>query len=129
MWPKLLLELFPHVARLVPMADKYLSGRGAQDKAHAAALVLLGEEMRAGLGQAGEANTALLQTLKEQGEQITEVGVEATRARMGVEAVEERVAKLERSATTAVRVGFAALVLLVGVVVLLAVVLVRLKVR
>lgn len=129
MWPKLLLELFPHVARLVPMADKYFSGRGAQDKAHAAALVLLGEEMRTGLGQAGEANTALQQTLKEQGEQIAEVGVEATRARMGVESVEERVAKLERSAATAARVGIVTLMLLAAVVVLLVVVLVRLKAR
>ncbi len=128
MWP-MLLELLPHFTRLVPLADKYFSGRGAQDKAHAAALVLLGEEMRAGLSAADEANAGVQQALKAQGERIAEIAVESTRTRMGVEVVEERVVKLERSVAMANRIAVAALVLLAGVVALLVVVLVRLKAR
>ncbi len=129
MWPKILLELLPHFTRLVPLADKYFSGRGDQDKAHAAALAALTEEMRGGLGRVDEAHAGLQQALKEQSEQIAEVGVEATRARMAVEAVEHRVAKLEQSQATMLRVAVAALVLLAGVVVMLIVVMLKLKAR
>jgi hypothetical protein len=38
MWPKLLFDLLPHFARLMPMADKYLASRSASDKAHETAL-------------------------------------------------------------------------------------------
>lgn len=129
MWPKLLLELLPHFTRLVPLADKYFSNRGDQDKAHAAALAALGAEMRGGLGRVDEVHAGLQHALKEQGEQIAEVGVEATRARIAVEGLETRLAKLESSAAVATRIAVAALVLLVGVVAMLIVVLVKLKAR
>lgn len=129
MWPKMLLELLPHFARLVPMADKYFSGRGADDKAHAAALAALGQEMRGGLGRVDEVHAGLQQALKEQGEQIAEVGAEATRARMAVESVDERMAKLERRAKATLMVAEAGFILLVAAVVMLIVVLVKLKAR
>lgn len=128
MWP-MLLELLPHFTRLAPLADKYFSSRGDEEKAHAAALAALGEEVRGGLGRVDEAHAGLQQALNEQGEQIAEVGVEATRARMAVEAVEHRVAKLEQSQATMLRVAVAGLVLLAGIVVMLIVVLVKLKAR
>jgi hypothetical protein len=129
MWPKILLELLPHFTRLVPLADKYFSGRGEQDKAHVAALAALGEEVRGGLGRVDEVHAGLRQALKEQGEQIAEVGVEATRARIAVEAVDARVTKVETSVVTAMRISIAALVLLAAVAVMLIVVLVKLKAR
>lgn len=125
MWPKILLELLPHFTRVLPLADKYFSNRGDQDKAHAAALSALGEEMRGGLGHVDEVHAGLKDALKAQGEQIAEVGVEATRARMAVESVEARVAKLERTAATAKGIAVVSLVLLVGAVVMLAVVLAK----
>jgi len=128
MWP-MLLDLLPHFTRLVPLADKYFSGRGAEDKAHAAALAALGEQLRTGLSAADETNAGLQQALKAQGEQIAEVGVEATRARMAVESVEQRVAKLERRATATLMVAEAGVILLVVAVALLIVVLVKLKTR
>jgi hypothetical protein len=128
MWP-MLLDLLPHFTRLVPLADKYFSGRGAEDKAHAAALAAIGDQLRAGLSAADEVNAGVQQALKAQGEQIAEVGVEATRARMAVESVEQRVEKLERSAATAMRIAVVALALLAGAVALLIVVLVKLKAR
>jgi hypothetical protein len=127
MWPKLLLELLPHFTRLAPLADKYFSGRGDQDKAHTAALTALTEEVRGGLARTDELHAALQQAFKEQGEQIAEVGVEATRARMAVEQVEQRIAKLESAATLATRISIAALLLLTAAVVMLIVVLLKLK--
>ena len=54
MWPKLLMqylpqliELLPHVRRVVPMADRYLQGRSAGDAALAGSL----EGLRGELGQ------------------------------------------------------------------------------
>lgn len=129
MWPKILLELLPHFTRVLPLADKYFSNRGDQDKAHAAALTALGDEVRGGLGRVDEVHAGLQQALKEQGEQIAEVGVEATRARMGVESVEARITKLERTAGIAMRAAVAAVVLLVVVASMLAIVLLELKRR
>lgn len=103
MWPKLLFELLPHFSRLVPMADKYLSTRSASEKAQEAALTALANEVRGELGKAAEANAGVSRQLQEQGEQIAELGVEVARARMGVESVEARIAKLEKTAALAVR--------------------------
>jgi hypothetical protein len=59
MWPKILLELLPHFTRVLPLADRYFSSRGDQDKAHAAALAALGDEVRGGLGRVDEVNAGL----------------------------------------------------------------------
>jgi hypothetical protein len=129
MWPKILLELVPHFTRVLPLADKYFSNRGDQDKAHAAALSALGEEMRGGQERMDEVHAGLQQALKAQGEQISEVSVEATRARVAVESVEVRVAKLEGVARTTVRVAVAALVLLVAVVTMMAILMIEMNGR
>lgn len=129
MWPKLLLELLPHFTRLVPLADKYFSGRGDQDKAHTAALTALGEEMRDGRAHVDEVYAGLQQTLKEQGEQIAELAVETTRARMAAETMEQRMTRLELATAKLTRIAIAALVLLAAVGAILVVVLFKLKVR
>src|SRR6185437_2567423 len=117
MWPKILLELLPHFTRVLPLADRYFSNRGDEDKAHTAALASLSEEVRGGLERVDEIHTGLQQALKEQSGQIAEVGVEAARARMAVEAVEHRLAKLERRATATLMVAEAGFILLVVAVV------------
>jgi multidrug resistance efflux pump len=45
MWPRLLaqlLELLPHVTRLVPLADRYLTSRSAAERAQEETLTVLG---------------------------------------------------------------------------------------
>ena len=121
----MLLELLPHFARLMPMADKYLATRSASDKAQQAALAVLAAEVRGELGQVTEAHTGLRRQLQEQNTQIAELGVEVTRARLGVESVEARVLKLEKTAGAAMRVLWVVVGLLVMVAALLAVVVVR----
>jgi hypothetical protein len=124
MWP-LLMELLPHFSRLLPMADKYLSTRGATDKAHETALAALAGDVRGELGQMGETQAGIHRQLREQSTQMTEMSVQVARTRMGIESVEVRVAELEKSARMAVRLLGAALGLLVMAFALLAILVVR----
>ena len=97
MWPKMLFELLPHFARLMPMADKYLSTRSASDKAQEAALAVLAADVRGELGKATETQAGVCRQLQEQTAQLGQLAVDVTRTRMGVESVEARVAKLEQA--------------------------------
>jgi septal ring factor EnvC (AmiA/AmiB activator) len=103
MWPKLLFDLLPHFSRLVPMADKYFSSRSAADKAQAASMAALAADVRGELDKVTEVHEGLSRQLQQQGTQVSELAVDVTRTRMGVESVEERVAKLEKKAALAVR--------------------------
>jgi chromosome segregation ATPase len=123
----MLLELLPHFTRLLPMADKYLSTRSVSEKAQEAALVALGDKVRGELGQLGEAHTGIQRQMQEQSAQLAETAVEVTRARMGVESLEVRVAEMEKSVATARLLLTVVLVGLVGAIGLLVVVLVRLR--
>jgi chromosome segregation ATPase len=127
MWPKILFELLPHLTRLVPLADRYLTTRTASEKAQEAALAALGAEVRGELGQLGEVHTGIQRQLQDQGAQLSELAVEVTRARMGVESMEARVAALERSAAAMRWLAVAALVGLAGAIGLLLAVLERLR--
>ena len=115
MWP-MLLDLLPHFARLVPMADKSLATRSASEKAQEAALAAMAESVRGDLGQVPERHAGIQRALKEQGEQISEMAVEVTRMRLGVESTEARVAKLEKAVRLAMRLGVVAVVMLLVVV-------------
>jgi phage shock protein A len=121
MWPKLLLELLPHFSRLVPAADKYLSGRGAADKAHTEAIAALGSGVRGQIAQVSEVQAGLARQLQEQGQQVAEIAVDVARVRMGVESVEARVAKLEKTLRVMAILLSVALVLLAVAVTLLVV--------
>jgi hypothetical protein len=132
MWPKMLFELLPHFARLMPMADRYLSTRSASEKAQEAALAAMATEMRAELGKGTDAQAGLLRTMQEQSAQVGELALDVTRARMGGEGLEVRVIKLELSAEAAEANAALALKLMgvvLGLVVLVAVLLVVLIVR
>jgi hypothetical protein len=80
MWPKMLFELLPHFARLMPMADRYLSTRSASEKAQEAALAAMATEMRAELGKGTDAQAGLLRTMQEQSAQVGELALDVTRA-------------------------------------------------
>lgn len=125
MWPQLLLDLLPHFARLLPVADKYLTSRSASDKAHESALGMLGEGLRGELAEVKEAQAGLGRQLREQGEQVAEIAVDVARARMGIESVEARVEKLEKTVTYAARLVSVTLAFMAMTLVLVAVVLWR----
>lgn len=121
MWPRILLEILPHLTRLVPAADKFLASRNASDKAQEEALAALADHVRGGISGVTEEQAGLRRQLQEQSEQIGQVGVEVTRTRLGVENIEARITKLEQVSRTATRLQWVVLVL-VGVVAGLAVV-------
>src|ERR1700734_1994029 len=62
MWPRMLeqlLELLPHLTRMVPLADRYFSSRSATDHAHAEDLSTLRTEL-GGLARSHDRLTAEL---------------------------------------------------------------------
>jgi chromosome segregation ATPase len=98
MWPKVIAQLFellPHITRLVPMADKYLSSKTASEKANEAAMAAMAEGVRGDLGQVTKAHAGLYRQLQEQSAQIAEVGEEVKRVRLAVEQQEGRLTPLE----------------------------------
>ncbi len=98
MWPKVIAQLFellPHITRLVPMADKYLSSKTVSEKANQAALAAMAEGVRGDLGQVTKAHAGLYRQLQEQSAQISQVGDDVKAARLAVEQHEARMAALE----------------------------------
>lgn len=98
MWPKVIAQLFellPHMTRLVPMADKYLSSKTASEKATEAAMAAMAEGVRGDLGQVTKAHAGLYRQLQDQSAQIAQVGEEVKAARLAVEQHEARMVALE----------------------------------
>jgi chromosome segregation ATPase len=135
MWPQILLALLPHLTRLLPSADKSLAKQGVNEEQRSADLATLADSLRGELSQVTDAHSGIYRQLREQSEQLAQLSVEATRARMGVESVEAlvakqetRLAKLEKTASSAVKI-FSFLLLAValsaGVLILLLVLLLR----
>jgi chromosome segregation ATPase len=132
----MLFELLPHFARLLPMADKFLATRGASEKAHEAALAALAQEVRGELGQVTDARSSIDRQMRDQSLQISEMAVEVTRTRMGIESMETRaaalstsvdtrIAKLEKRLATTTNLLWAAIALLSILVALLVILLLR----
>jgi len=127
MWPKVIAQLFellPHVARLVPMADKYLSSKTSSEKATEAAMVAMADGVRGDLGQVTKAHAGLYRQLQEQSAQIAEVADEVKQTRLAVGERDQRIEALELRVTSLglwVKAGFSLLVVLVAVVIVLLV--------
>jgi hypothetical protein len=103
MWPKVIAQLFellPHITRLVPMADKYLSSKTASEKATEAAMTAMADGVRGDLGQVTKAHAGLYRQLQDQSAQITEVGEEVKRTRLSVEQHESRMVALETTVSS-----------------------------
>ena len=133
MWPKMLFEVLPHLARLIPMADKFFANRSASEKAQEAALATLALGVRGDLGQVTEAHAGLARQMQEQGAAlgilISAASDEAKHARIAVESVEARMTRLENTAATATRLAAIALMMLAVVLILLAIMLTKLHGR
>ena len=120
MWPKVIAQLFellPHITRLVPMADRYLSSKTASEKATEAAMAAMAEGVRGDLGQVTKAHAGLYRQLQDLSAQIAEVGEEVKRARLSVERHENRMVALESSVASLqwwIKGGVSLLVVLAG---------------
>jgi hypothetical protein len=124
MWPKVflqLVELLPHISRLVPMADKFLTSKAAAEKANEAAMLAVAEGVRGDLGQVTKAHMGLYRQLQDQSAQITEVGEEVKRAREQHEHRMEALEKQVASFSLWLKAGVPILIALVSMVVVLLV--------
>ena len=126
MWPKVIAQLFellPHITRLVPMADKYLSSKTASEKANEAAMIAMAEGVRGDLGQVAKAHAGLYRQLQDQSAQIAEVAEEVKQARLAAAKDDNRLAALESKVASIglwVKAGVSVLVVLaVAILVLL----------
>ena len=103
MWPKALaqlIELAPHVTRLVPLADRFFQNKSAGEEANRRAMEAMAEGLRGDLGQVTAAHSGLYRKLQEQSEALVVLGTEVRSAKLASEEAELRVAKLQRRLTT-----------------------------
>lgn len=127
MWPKViaqLVELLPHVSRLLPMADKFLSSKAAAEKANETALAAMAEGVRGDLGQVTAAHSGLYRQLQDQSVQIAAVGEEVKRARLSLDQHDHRMETIERSIASLglwIKLGLSLAIILLAVAVFLLV--------
>lgn len=123
MWPRVLMqlmELLPHIGRLVPMADRFLASKAANDKATEAAMLAMAEGVRGDLGQVTKAHAGLYRQLQELSAQVAVVGESAEAAKRAAGGQEERLVALEAKVASLgvwVKTG----VVLAGLVLLVAI--------
>jgi hypothetical protein len=99
MWPKALsqlIEIAPHIARLLPTADRFLQSRVTGDDATRATLGRMSDDVRADLNRVTAAHEGIYRQLNEQGERFAQLGEQVNAARTAAEAAEERAGTLER---------------------------------
>ena len=70
MWPKLtqLLEFAPHLARLIPMADRFLQSKTASEEAARNAMEQMAEDLRGDLGKVAASHAGIYRQLNDQSE-------------------------------------------------------------
>jgi hypothetical protein len=127
MWPKVIAQLFellPHLSRLVPMADKFLTSKAAAEKANETAMAAMAEGVRGDLGQVTKAHAGLYRQLQEQSAQIAGVAEEVKQAGLAMEQHAQQVEVLKLQVASLgwwVKAGVSLLVVLVAVVIVLLV--------
>jgi septal ring factor EnvC (AmiA/AmiB activator) len=115
-----LVELLPHVSRLVPVADRYFSSKAAGERASEMALATLAEGVQTDLGQVTKAHAGLYRQLQEQGTQISAVGDEVHQVRASLQASDRRVIALEQRVNSLnlwIRIGVIVMTVLLIVVI------------
>jgi phage shock protein A len=127
MWPKVIAQLFellPHITRLVPMADKYLSSKTASEKATEAAMAAMAEGVRGDLGQVTKAHAGLYRQLQDQSAQIAQVSEDVKRTRVAVEQHDHRMEALDQRVTSMalwIKAGVSLVAVLIVMVIVLLV--------
>jgi hypothetical protein len=122
MWPRVLkqlVELLPHISRLVPIAERYFSTKASGDRSNELALAALAEGMQADLGQVTKANAGLYRQVQEQGALIAGVGDEVRHVRTALDGSEKKIAALEERVSSLqlwIRIGVSVIVVLLLVI-------------
>jgi phage-related tail protein len=117
MWPKAissLIELAPHVARLVPMADRFFNSKSAEADASRTAMDQMAEGLRGDLGQVTASHAGLYRQLNEQSVALAAVAADIRSVKLAADSLEARTTRLEAQTTRLTHlVGLALLLLTV----------------
>ena len=100
MWPKAvaqLIELAPHITRLIPVADRFFRNKSETEEAHRHAIEAMAEGLRSDIGQATASHESLYRQLNDQSEKLAGITAEVRTVKAAVEAAEERVVRLEKA--------------------------------
>jgi len=128
MWPKALsqlIELAPHITRLLPMADRFLLSKTASEEAARNAMEQMADGLRGDLGQVTAAHAGLYRQLNDQSEKLSAIASDLTSTRQSAEALESRLATLERQSRSQQTFLLIILLVLLAMCVPLAVLLLR----
>ena len=121
MWPKAisqLIELLPHVSRLLPMADRFLNAKTADAEASRSAMQQMAEGLRGDLGQVTASHAGLYRQLNEQSGKLSELSSDVSTVKRSVESLDPRLTRLEQQNSRLTLLLGLSLVLLAGVLVL-----------
>ena len=121
MWPKAiaqLIELAPHVSRLLPMADRFLNAKTADAEASRSAMQQMAEGLRGDLGQVTASHAGLYRQLNEQSEKLSELSSDVATVKRSVESLDPRLTRLEQQNSRLSLLLGLSLVLLAGLLVL-----------
>jgi hypothetical protein len=128
MWPKALaqlIELAPHIARLLPSADRFLQMGAGSGESTRQALEQMTDELRGDLRRVSASHEGLYRQMNEQGQRLALLTEQTDAARAAAEAAEERAAGLERR----LAIGNALLTILLPLNVVLLALIILLLVR
>lgn len=117
----MLLELLPHLSRLMPMADSYLNSRSERESKQQAALNSLAEEVKSGWGRFNAEQTTFRESLQQHDAQLGHVATEVAQLRSSLEALDQRAAQIERATLRSSRWLLANSILVTALLVLLVV--------
>jgi len=117
MWPAIaqLLELLPHVSRLLPMADRYFNAKTADADASRSAMEQMAEGLRGDLGQVTAAHAGLYRQLNDQSEKLSNLSAASAATQHSLDAIASRLDRAERQGRLLLGLAFCVLALLVGV--------------
>ena len=131
MWPKVfaqLVELLPHVSRLIPMADVFFATKTANEKATETTLAALAKDVRTDLNGVASAHDGLYRQLQEQSGRLSEVEIDLRRTRIAVDEQLVRTADTNKQVAALgiwVKAAVVLLILVVLLVIALLIVLLR----
>ena len=124
MWPKAissLIELAPHVARLVPMADRFFNSKSAEADASRTAMEQMAEGLRGDLGQVTASHAGLYRQLNDLSVQVSAVAADVRAVKLSTDSLEVRMTRLETQTTRLTQLLSVALFLLAALFILLIV--------
>jgi septal ring factor EnvC (AmiA/AmiB activator) len=128
MWPKALsqlIELAPHITRLLPMADRFFNSKTADADASRTAMQQMAEGLRGDLGQVTASHAGLYRQLNDQSEKLSNIAADLHSARLSTDALDERLANLERQSASQQKYLIAILLFSLAMVVLLMILVLR----